>query len=250
MGGGSVTYPMAERGPTVRVGEFEGPIQELVRRAHAGEVDLRELDLSSLLRSYLESLGSEVDLEEATEFLWAAAVLVEMKSKLLLPPKPAPQEAVTEEDAQDLEERLRQQMEEYRVFREAAEALAALQSVQRRIFTRPADPSSAGELPLLGLTVEDLFAAFRRVLERSRERVEEVPAEGVTVSERMRVILATLTAAPDGVVFDALFEPTSPRIVIIVTFLALLELVRRRRVRVMQREPFGPIRLYAVGEDR
>jgi segregation and condensation protein A len=234
------------RGPTVKVGGFEGPIHELVRRAHAGEVDLREVDLASMVRAYLEGLRQEVDLEEATEFLWAAAVLVEMKSKLLLPPKPPPPEAPQEEEA-DLEERLRQQMEEYRVFREAAEALAALEAVQRRVFTRPADQTSAGELPLVGLTVDDLFAAFRRVLERSQRRTEEVPAEGVTVADRMRAILAALASAPEGVLFEALFEPESPRIVVIVTFLALLELVYRRRVRVAQREPFGPIRLYAVG---
>jgi segregation and condensation protein A len=234
------------RGPTVKVGGFEGPIHELVRRAHAGEVDLREVDLASMVRAYLEGLRQEVDLEEATEFLWAAALLVEMKSKLLLPPKPPPPEAPQEEEA-DLEERLRQQMEEYRVFREAAEALAALEAVQRRVFTRPADQTSAGELPLVGLTVDDLFAAFRRILERSQRRTEEVPAEGVTVADRMRAILAALASAPEGVLFEALFEPESPRIVVIVTFLALLELVYRRRVRVAQTEPFGPIRLYAVG---
>jgi segregation and condensation protein A len=99
----------------------------------------------------------------------------------------------------------------------------------------------------VGLTVDDLFAAFRRVLERSQRRVEEVPAEGVSVADRMRAILAALASAPEGVLFEALFEPESPRIVVIVTFLALLELVRRRRVRVAQTEPFGPIRLYAVG---
>ncbi len=234
------------RSPTVKAGGFEGPIHELVRRAHAGEVDLREVDLASLVRGYLEGMRQEVDLEEATEFLWAAAVLVEMKSRLLLPPKPAPPEAPPEEAA-DLEERLRQHLEEYRVFREAAEALAALEAVQRRVFTRPADQTSAGELPLVGLTVDDLFAAFRRVLQRSQRRVEEVPAEGVTVADRMRAILAALASAPEGVLFEALFEPESPRIVVIVTFLALLELVRRRRVRVAQTEPFGPIRLYAVG---
>ena len=235
------------RSPVVKAGGFEGSIHELVRRAHAGEVDLREVDLASMVRGYLEGLREEVDLEEATEFLWAAAVLVEMKSKLLLPPKPAPPEAPPEEEAADLEERLRQHLEEYRVFREAAEALAALEAVQRRVFTRPPDQTSAGELPLVGLTVHDLFAAFRRVLERSQRRVEEVPAEGVTVAERMRAILAALASAPEGVLFEALFEPESPRIVVIVTFLALLELVRRRRVRVAQTEPFGPIRLYAVG---
>ncbi len=235
------------RSPRVRVRGFEGPVDELVRRAQAGEVDLREVDLTAMVRAYLDGLGPQVDLEEATEFLQAAAALVEMKSKLLLPPKPAPQEAGEEEPA-DLEERLRQQAEEYRVFREAAEALAALEAVQRRVFTRPTDPSSAGELPLVGLTLEDLFAAFRRVLERSSQRVEEVPGEGVTVADRMRAILTALAAAPKGLPFDALFEPAIPRMVVIVTFLALLELVRRRRVRVAQTEPFGPIRLYALEE--
>ncbi|MCS7235554.1 MAG: segregation/condensation protein A [Armatimonadota bacterium] len=238
----------AGRSPVVRVAGFEGPVDELVRRAHAGEVDLREVDLTSMVRAYLDGLRGEVDLEEATEFLWAAAALVEMKSRLLLPPKPpAPEPAVAQEEATDLAEQLRQQVEEYRVFREAAEALAALEAVQRRVFTRPPEEGSEGELPLVGLTVQDLFAAFRRVLERSEKPVEEVPREGVTVADCMRAILARLAASPHGLQFDELFEPASPRIVVIVTFLALLELVRRRRLRVAQMEPFGPIRLYAAG---
>jgi segregation and condensation protein A len=237
------------RGPVVRVAGFEGPITELVQKAHAGEVDLRDVHLGEMVQRYLQTLRQPLDLEEVTEFLWAASALVEIKSKSLLPPKPQPEEPAATEEEEDLARRLEAQLEEYRAFREAAEALAALEAVQRRVFTRPADEASAGELPLVGVTVEDLFAAFRRVLERAEQKVEEIPAEGVTVADRMQFILRTLRQAPGGVEFEALFEPGSSRLVIIVTFLALLELVRHRQVRVAQTEPFGPIRLYAGSAD-
>ncbi len=234
------------RGPVVRVAGFEGPIGELVRKAQAGEVDLREVHLAELVQGYLKTLRQPLDLEEVTEFLWAASALAEIKSKALLPPTPQPEETAAPGDEEDLARRLEAQLEEYRSFREAADALAALEAVQRRVFTRPADQASAGELPLVGVTVEDLFSAFRRVLERSEQKVEEIPAEGITVADRMRFILRALRGAPEGLEFEALFEPESSRLVVIVTFLALLELVRHRQVRVAQAEPCGPIRLYAA----
>ncbi len=237
---------MTERkGPMVRVGSFEGSIGELVQKAQAGEIDLREVRLAEMVQTYLATLRQPVDLEEVTEFLGAASALVELKSKNLLPSKPQPQEPVAVEEAEDLARRIEAQLEEYRVFREAAEALAQLEAVQRRVFTRLADEASGGELPLVGVTVEDLFTAFRRVLERSEPKTEEVPAEGVTVADRMRFVLQILQQAPRGLEFEALFEPGSTRLVVIVTFLALLELVRHRQIRVVQEQPFGPIRLYA-----
>ncbi|MDR5683498.1 MAG: segregation/condensation protein A [Armatimonadota bacterium] len=231
----------------VHLPSFAGPIEDLVQRAHQGEVDLREVSVGDIVRGYLEAIRDGIDLDEATEFLRHAAQLVEMKSKLLLPPKPESEPVPQPEEEGDLAASLEAQMEEYRTFKEAAAALAELEAVQRAIFTRPAADVRPGDLPLVGVTVFDLFAAFRRVLERSRDVVTEIPAEGVTVAECMRRILRALASAADGLAFDGLFGQGTPRIVVIVTFLALLELIRRRRVGVRQDGPLAPILLYPVG---
>jgi segregation and condensation protein A len=228
----------------VRVTGFTGPIEDLVQRAHRGEVDLRDVALADVVRDYLETLRDGVDLDRATEFLWNAAALVEMKSKLLLPPKPEPDSIQAADEQSHLTADLEAQVEEYRAFKEAAAALAELEAVQRNIFTRLPSGTPPDDLPLVGVTVADLFTAFRRVLERSRDTVNEIPPEGVTVAERMRHILRALAASAGEMAFDRLFEERATKVVVIVTFLALLELIQRRRVGVRQAGAFEPILVF------
>ncbi|MDR5709892.1 MAG: ScpA family protein [Armatimonadota bacterium] len=234
---------MAREEPVIRIPGFEGMVSEAVRRAQAGELDLREVPLAEVLRSTLESLP-DVDLEARTTFLQQAAILVVLKSRQVLPVRPRAEEDV-EESVGEPEFPVEVDLETYRAFRDVASALAALEAVQSRVFTRPPAEVDPSELPLVGVSLDDLIAAFHRVLERSRQ-VAEIPAEGVTVGERMAFILRTLEASPAGVVFEALFRPEDPKLVVIVTFLALLELVRQRRVRIEQLRPFTPIRLRLV----
>ncbi len=221
---------------------WEGSLEELVRRAQAGEVDLREVSLAEAVRAGLQSLPEE-DLEARTVFLQQASLLVALKSRQLLPARPRPEEVVPEAPE---EVELPAPDEAYQAFREVASALAALEALQSQVFTRPAPDVDPAEVPLVGVSLEDLQAAFRRVLNRSRPEVREILPEGVRVEDRMRVILEVLARAPEGVAFEALFGPEDPRLVVIVTFLALLELVRQRRVRIEQARPFAPIRVYRV----
>ncbi len=222
---------------------WEGSLEELARRAQAGGLDLREISLAEVVRAGLHSLPEE-DLEARTVFLQQASLLVALKSRQLLPVRPQSEEVVPE--APEEAELPAPDLEVYQAFREVASALAALEALQSQVFTRPAPDLDPVEVPLVGVSLEDLQAAFRRVLERSRPEVREIPPEGVRVEDRMRVILEVLARAPEGVAFEALFGPEDSRLVVIVTFLALLELVRQRRVRIDQARPFAPIRVYRV----
>lgn len=231
---------------SVKLPQFEGPLDLLLSLAQQGQIDLREIPLGQIAEDYLATTHSGVDLEQATEVLWTLAAMIEMKSRLLVPkPEPSEETLATEEGASDLQERLEERLAEYRAFKEVATALRALEDYQKRVFSRTTtgDPEA---VVLEGVTIDDLFRAFQRVLERAQEEIGEIPTEEVKVADRMEAILAMLTSHPDGVEFPALFSQAAGTLEVIVTFLALLELINERRVRAHQRGTFAPIRLLMV----
>jgi segregation and condensation protein A len=238
---------MAQRsvGYTVKVPGFEGPLDLLVTLAHQGKVDLAAIPLADVTREFLVRTRESMDLNEATEALWMLAALVEMKAKLLLPKAPPP-EPLPETGESDLPERLEERLAEYRQFRDAAEALRALEDIQQRIFVRPPDGESP-ELLLEGVTLDDLFHAFEAVLSRARRnRAAEVADEPIRVADRKTAILEALTQAPQGLEFGRLFVGRVSAVFIVVTFLALLELIKEHKVRAHQAGPLSPILLSAV----
>jgi segregation and condensation protein A len=170
------------------------------------------------------------------------AALVEMKAKLLLPKAPPP-EPLPETGESDLPERLEERLAEYRQFRDAAEALRALEDLQQRIFVRPPE-GEPPELLLEGVTLDDLFRAFETVLARARKnRAAEVADEPVRVADRKAAILEALARAPQGLEFSRLFAGRVSTVFIVVTFLALLELIKEHKVRAQQTGPLSPILL-------
>lgn len=230
----------------VKLPQFEGPLDQLLTLAQQGQVDLREIPLARIAEEYLHRTARRIDLEEATEVLWMLAAMIDMKSRLLVPKPTTPEEPLPLEEApSDLQERLEAQLQEYRAFKEVASALRALEDYQHRIFARaPADDPSV--VYLQGVSLDDLFQAFRQVLERAREEVGEVPGEVVKVAELMEAILTLLARHPDGVEFPELFTATATKLEVIVTFLALLELIKNKRVRAQQRQTFSAIRIMLV----
>lgn len=230
----------------VKLPQFEGPLELLLSLAQQGQVDLREIPLGQIAEEYLARTRTHFDLEEATEVLWMLAAMIEMKSRLLVPKPETLEEPLTlETEPSDLQERLEEKLQEYRAFKEVASALRALEEFQHRIFARQ-PTEDYGEVILEGVTLNDLFRAFQQVLERAREEVGEIPAEEVRVADRMEAILSLLAAHPDGVFFPAIFPQGATKLEVIVTFLALLELIKNRRVRARQPQPFAAIRILLV----
>lgn len=229
---------------TVETPLFSGPIDLLLQLAHQGQVDLREIELGDLAERYLARARRELDLDEATDFLWYLSQLVELKARLLLP-KPPVEEAPAEPEPteEELQQRLEERLEEYRTFKEVAQALAELEAIQSQVFTRPPD-AEPEPLPLEGLSIEDLFSAFRQVLDRATDTVGEIRAEPVTVAEKMAAIHRLLRVEREGLLFGQLFPAGTSTLEVVVTFLALLELIKRREVRVKQPKPFAQIRIF------
>jgi segregation and condensation protein A len=226
-------------GYTVKVDVFEGPLDLLLHLIKQNQIDIYDIPIALITEQYLEYIKilKALDLAIAGEFLVMAATLMYIKSRLLLP---APSEE-DEEEGDDPRAELVQRLVAYKTFKEAALHLAQQALLERDVFIRPA----------LELDVEDgeieadlfhLIDALREVLKRQEvEDFHEVTLERVTLRERMRELYERLEGVKEAVPFSSLFAPFVSRVELIVTFLALLELIRSGMLRAYQREIFGPL---------
>ncbi len=196
-----------------------------------------------IAQQYLEYLEAmeELNLNVAGDFLVMAATLLQIKSKMLLP---ADETADDDEEGPDPREELVRRLLEYKAFKEVARQLDDQEKAWREVFWREQAPvveEDEEDLPLENVSLFDLVDALKEVLERNpSNRLIEIAPDNLTVRERMNLILETLEGK-DSVSFAALFEGSNHRMVVVVTFLALLELMRLRVARVFQAETFGPI---------
>jgi segregation and condensation protein A len=231
----------------VKLQMFEGPLDLLLHLIREHRLDILDIPIARITEEYLRTLAlmQELDLDVAGEFLVMAATLIHIKSRMLLPPDEADAEEPEEVDPRaELVDRLL----EYKRFKEAAQTLAVLEGEQSLLHPRgtPAPPLTVEgpvEIPLV-----DLLRALRDVLRRApAERAIEIRSEEMNVGQRL-VLLVDRLAKESPLAFDRLFEDSSRRIEIIVTFLALLELLRRGMATARQPELLGPIMIYAVLE--
>ena len=227
----------------VRIENFEGPLDLLLHLIKKNEINIYDIPVNMIAQQYLEYVEAmkELNLSVAGEFLVMAATLLQIKSKMLLLVDEA---AEDEEDGPDPREELVRRLLEYKAYKEAARQLDGQEKMWREIFSREPGPPveiESDETLLENVTLFDLVDALKGIMERSpgKKLIEIVP-DNLTVRERMNLILETLEGK-DSVAFAALFEQSCHRLVIIVTFLALLELIRLRVARVFQGETFGPI---------
>jgi len=228
--------------PRFRLDIFEGPLDLLLHLIKKNEVDIHDIPIAMITDQYLGYLGllEQLNLDLAGEYLVMAATLMQIKSRMLLPP--AEGEAEDEEDPRIA---LVQQLEEYQRFRAAAGQLADRDILDRDVFRRSPEAADgeARELPpLRELELADLVDALREVLKRLPEdQAHEIVGERIPIADRIPVILERLRLG--DVAFADLFDPRSSRREVISTFLALLELVKMRAVRALQTERFGTILL-------
>lgn len=227
----------------VRLEKFEGPLDLLLHLIKKNEVSIYDIPIALITHQYLEYLSvmKSLNLAVAGEFLVMAATLVQIKSRMLLP---ADETQDAEEDGPDPREELVRRLLEYKQYKEAAGQLDNRERLWREIFQRdqaPAPTVRTSETLLDDLTLFDLVDALQGVLARTPDRrLIEITPENLTVKDRMNAILESLEGK-ESMPFPDLFEGARERLVIIVTFLALLELIRLNLVRVFQAETFGPI---------
>jgi segregation and condensation protein A len=230
----------------VKLDNFEGPLDLLIHLIKKEEVNIYDIPISRITARYLEyvDLIQELNLDVAGEFLVMAATLIHIKSRMLLP-RPDPTQEDPEEDPR---EALVRRLLEHQKYKAAAELLFERATIRGAQWTRPDGRIAhlAGEdyEPELEVDLFSLLAAFRGVLERAKQRPPvPLPPELISVEARMGQLLARLSET-EACGFEELFVDVSSRADLVVTFLALLEMIRLRLVRVFQSGSFGPIRVY------
>ena len=232
----------------VKLEVFEGPLDLLLYLIRQDEIDIYDISLERITRQYLEYLQAfkELNIELAGEFIVMAANLIYLKSRSLLPIDQQPPEEDAEED--DPRWDLIRQLIEYKKFKEAAAELNLRQLQQERIFAREASSLALQEpLRLEEVGIFQLINAFQTVIKRieAREDVQEIFAERFSVSEKIDTILQRVA---NGVRlrFSDLFGAAVSRVEVVVTFLALLELIRLKQVRALQKNMFEEIEIAAA----
>jgi segregation and condensation protein A len=229
---------------------FEGPLDLLLYLIKKEEVDIYEVNLTRLATQFIEYIETMrmLDLEVAGEFLVMAATLMYIKSRELLPVDQQAQ-VEGEEEGEDPRWELIRQLVEYKKFKDAAAQLQVLEARQEDVFPRaPGKLEFEAESPARPeASIFDLVNAVNVVLKRfgKREDQRDIFEDKWTVSEKIELLMRILGERP-GVRFSELFEGVTSRSEVVVTFLALLELIRLKQLTAVQREPFGEIEICRV----
>ncbi|HXG52269.1 MAG TPA: segregation/condensation protein A [candidate division Zixibacteria bacterium] len=234
---------------------FEGPLDLLLHLIKKNEVSITDIPIATITEQYLAALElmQSLNLDVAGEFLVMAATLVHIKSRMLLP---AGEEEPDEEEGDDPREELVRRLLEYQRFKEAADQLERREILARDVFTRAAPPvEEVGPPGFRELSVIELVAALQRVLERlPKDAVHEVVLEKITVREKMTLLLDRLRRE-GRLLFESCFDAAASRMEVVVTFLAMLELVKMRVIRIFQEAIAAPIliepaaQMEAAGEE-
>ena len=227
---------------------FEGPLDLLLYLIRKEEVDIYEVNLTRLATQFIEYIDTMrmLDLEIAGEFLVMAATLMFIKSRELLPVDQQVQ-VEGEEEGEDPRWELIRQLVEYKKFKDAAVKLQTLEARQENVFPRQPGKmqfETEAPAPRLELSIFDLLNAVNNVLKRFtlREDPSEIFEDRWTVSEKIEHLVRLITER-ERLKFSDLFENVASRSEVVVTFLALLELIRLKQLSVVQAEAFGEIEI-------
>ncbi len=237
--------------PQFHLTVFDGPLDLLLHLIRENRIDIYDIPIAEITQQYLDylALWESLDLTVAGEYLVMAATLVEIKSRMLLP-KPPPPEA---DEMEDPRAELVQRLLEYQRYQGTVETLRAWEEHRAQIFFRgalenPDDyslPVEAGEM-----SAGQLLSALKRLLSQAGVGEEPVtavvPKRRVSLRMKMVEVLRKVRQSPEGMGFELLFEVPWQRYDLVLTFLALLELLRQGRLKAVQKRPMDEILLYPV----
>ena len=236
----------SEEAYQVQLDSFTGPLDLLLHLIRKQQINIYDIPVALIAQQYMDYLNlmKTLNLSFAGEFLVMAATLLQIKSRMLLPKDESGDQDAGEPE--DPREELVRQLMEYEQFKEAAGRLLTHEKVWREAFARDLlveEPKPSEEIPMDDLSLFDLLNALQGVLDRTAAQpIIDVEPDALSVQDRINTILDQLETR-QALTFEALFEGVLSRGLVIVTFLALLELVRMNLVRLYQGDLFGPIRI-------
>jgi segregation and condensation protein A len=224
----------------VKLEIFEGPLDLLLYLIKKDEIDIYDIPIARITEQYLAylELMQELDISVAGDFLVMASTLIYIKSKMLLPPEPKVdgEEDLSDDPRAELIERLL----EYQKFKSASQMLYSRGEIESACYTRgPLETDSSN--PEVSTTLFDLLRVFREVLKRAEAEIEmEIARDEMTIAEKLAQIHAMLEER-ERINVRELFEMSRSKRELIITFLALLELVKEWKIYLIQDKPFGDI---------
>jgi segregation and condensation protein A len=228
--------------------QYDGPLDLLLDLIRKQQIDIKDIPIATITAQYLEYMDKarEMDIDLGAEFVYMAATLIHIKSKMLLPRDPAL--ASENEGEEDPRQELVDRLLEHERFKNAAEMLQQKRMIEENVWSNPQIKSFVNEDddPGLAITLFDLVKAFSEMLERVKNRpIYEVEAADVTVADMIRYLRDQFQEiAPDQPVYIMrIFEVQRTRRAMIALFLAVLEMVRMQAVMVTQKDLFGEIAL-------
>lgn len=229
---------------SVHLDNFTGPLDLLLHLIRKNEMEITDIPIAEITAQYLAVIDTmqTLNLDIAGEFLLMAATLLHIKSRMLLPQ--VVEDGGEEEDEEDPRAELVRRLLEYQKYKEAAVQLDELPQLNRDLYARSAPAPEVieeGDGEFVGVGLYDLLQALQSLLkERPEPLVHEVSVERLSVTERISQILTTLQGQ-QSLAFTELFPAQVSRHEVVVTFLAMLELVRLKLVRLLQSQRFGAI---------
>lgn len=233
-------------GYKVKLEIFEGPLDLLLYLIKREEIDIYDIPIAKITDQYLEQLEMMklLDLDIAGEFIVMAATLMQIKSRMLLPPEEAPEGAEMEEE--DPRAELVKRLLEYKKFKEAADELTEKEAMASRLYSRRSEEKPALETedsPFFEASIFDLLTAFSKILKDvPKETFYKLVKDEFTVGEKIHDIFHMLVNKPK-IYFSKLFNQAKSKLEIIATFLAVLEMIRLKEILIVQTERFGEIEI-------
>lgn len=225
----------------IKIPAFEGPFDLLLHLIRENKLDIYDIPISVITSQYLEyiEIMKELNLEIAGDFLVMAATLIQIKSRMLLPPD---EEAAAEEQ-EDPRLDLVQRLLDYQKYKEAASDLRTKEEEWMKVFHKEPlaeEGEEEGELYLFDLSLFDLLDAFKKILDKAPPEIVSITRETLTVKDKISMIMEIIEGK-EAVRFEDLFRDGISRVQLIITFISLLELIRLGLARVYQEKDFGNI---------
>lgn len=218
----------------------------LVHLIEKNKIDIYDIPIAAVTEQYLTYLEEfkEFNIEVASEFLVMAATLLQIKSRILLP-KSKPAEGEETEEEIDPRQELVERLIEYRKFKEVSEVLDQLAHEQAKYFFRAPEKLEALYPPMEGGDIAALLEAFQTILEANADHTALVSREEFSIQDKMMDILTLLAKRRDGILFSHVFTRSGTKAELVAAFLAVLELIKLRRITIVQKHSFSSIYIQA-----